>query len=105
VIFSLVYKNVVFREYWEEEELLYMCVDQELGIDASDANFLKYKCKNDDPRGLELGRYTTPDVGANETWPACQTRTTTVKTRESKTNEFYSPARLLKISSKFSIFR
>ena len=65
-------------EYWEEEELVYVCIDDKFGVDASADNFKKYKCKKDEP----YGRYTTPRVELNETWPICMQKTTTVKPRK-----------------------
>ena len=66
------------REYWEDEVLTYQCADMTLGLDASDDNVKTYKCKKDFPKG----RYNTPRDEYNETWPICQTRTTTVKIRK-----------------------
>ena len=65
-------------EYWENEELYYMCIDPEFGVDASADRMKKYKCKKDKPKG----RYNTPRLELNETWPVCQTKTTTVKPRK-----------------------
>ena len=66
------------NEYWEEEELVYVCIDPSHGVDASADNFKKYKCKKDEP----YGRYTTPRLELNETWPICMQKTTTVKPRK-----------------------
>ena len=65
-------------EYWENEELYYMCIDSEFGVDASADRMKKYKCKIDKPKG----KYNTPRLELNETWPICQTKTTTVKPRK-----------------------
>ena len=64
-------------EYWEEDELVYICIDPSHGVDASADNFKRYKCKKADP-----GRYTTPRLNLNETWPICMPKTTTVKPRK-----------------------
>ena len=66
------------EEYWEEEELIYVCIDPSHGVDASADNFKRYKCKKDEP----YGRYTTPRLKLNETWPICMPKTTTVKPRK-----------------------
>lgn len=64
-------------EYWEGQELIYICTDSTLGVDASADNFKRYKCRRDEPKG----RYSTPRTELNETWPICQKKTTTVKPR------------------------
>ena len=68
------------QEFWEGQELRYICQDPSLGADASADNFKIYKCKRDVPKG----RYNTPRVELNETWPICQPKTTTVKPRKLK---------------------
>lgn len=66
------------REFWEHDPLVYMCNDTTLGIDGSNNIYFTVTCVSDTP----VGRYSVPRESYNETWPACITKTTTVKPRK-----------------------
>eukprot|EP00094_Tigriopus_californicus_P010586 TCALIF_10213-PA protein Name:"Protein of unknown function" AED:0.03 eAED:0.03 QI:9/0.8/0.81/1/1/1/16/76/1266 len=57
----------------EGDHIAYMCLDSSLGVNAGSSNYIEFKCINDEPRG----RYDMPL--ANQTWPQCMKRTTTIE--------------------------
>ena len=83
------------REYWEDEDLTYICKVPAKGLEASDQNEVVYKCIPDYP----MGRYTAPRENTSETWPTCTDRTTTVAPRR---RPFFSVTCLFVLNSLFT---
>ncbi|CAB4061199.1 unnamed protein product [Lepeophtheirus salmonis] len=69
-------KHLNKTKYWKDDYISYLCKDQKLGVNGADESEYRFYCLTTDSH--VAAQFHFPNMKKNETWPICETKTTTV---------------------------
>nr|XP_040583559.1 uncharacterized protein LOC121132258 [Lepeophtheirus salmonis] len=69
-------KHLNKTKYWKDDYISYLCKDQKLGVNGADESKYRFYCLTTDSH--VAAQFHFPNMKKNETWPICETKTTTV---------------------------